>query len=170
MSDGRLFWITGLSGAGKTTIGTLLFKYLKRKQSNVVFLDGDILRNVYQNKDYTEKGRENIAQINFNLCKLLVDQGIDVIIAVIGMKNKYRDWNRKYFKKYYEIYLKVPIDELIKRDSKELYSRALRNEIHNVYGIDLPYEEPEFPDLEIVNDSLITPEEALNIIIEKFKL
>ena len=57
MSKGNLYWITGLSGAGKTTIGTLLYEYLKSKKDNVVFIDGDKTREVFQNKDYSEDGR-----------------------------------------------------------------------------------------------------------------
>ena len=60
MKKGRLFWITGLSGAGKTTIGTLIYTYLKKKESNVVFIDGDMIREVYKNTDYSEDGRRKI--------------------------------------------------------------------------------------------------------------
>ena len=57
MNQGTTYWITGLSGAGKTTIGKSLYQYLLQKKSNVVFLDGDILRQVYQAGDYTLEGR-----------------------------------------------------------------------------------------------------------------
>lgn len=170
MQKGRLFWVTGLSGAGKTTIGMLLYKYLKRKEDNIVFIDGDKIREVYQNKDYSEEGREKISYTNMRLCKMLTDQGIDVIIAVIGMRDVYRVWNRKNFEKYYEIYLEVPIEILIVRDSKGIYSKALCHEIINVYGIDMPYEEPKCPDIKICNDSSKTPEEVCQIIIDKLNL
>ena len=60
--------------------------------------------------------------------------------------------------------------ELIRRDSKQIYSRALRKELTNVYGIDIPYEEPKNPDVHILNDSLNTPEEICQMIIRKLKL
>jgi adenylylsulfate kinase-like enzyme len=164
MAKGKLYWITGLSGAGKTTISRLLYDYLRTRQDNIVLIDGDQIREVYQNRDYSESGREKISYINMRLCKMLTDQGIDVIIAVIGMKNAYRQWNRENIENYYEIYLKVPMDELIRRDSKGLYRKALRGEIKNVYGIDLEYEEPQNPDIVIENDSRITPVEAFEII------
>lgn len=170
MQKGRLFWVTGLSGAGKTTIGTLLYQYLKSKENNIVFIDGDKIREVYQNNDYSEEGREKISYINMRLCKLLTDQGVDVIIAVIGMRDAYREWNRKYIENYFEIYLEVPIEILIARDSKELYSKALRHEITNVYGIDMPYEEPKSPDIVIHNDSTKTPKEVCQIIIDRLNL
>ena len=167
MKKGKLYWITGLSGSGKTTISTLFYKYLKTKQDNVVLIDGDQIREVYQNTDYSEKGREKISYVNMRLCKMLTDQGVDVILATIGMKNAYRQWCRNNIENYHEIYLKVPMEELIKRDSKGLYSKALRGEIKNVYGIDMAYEEPQNPDLVILNDSSITPEEACNIVIRE---
>ena len=170
MDKGRLFWITGLSGAGKTTISTLLYNYLKEKQDNIVILDGDIVREVYQNKDYTTEGRRKTAYMNLRLCKMLTDQGIDVVAAFIGMNDEYREWNRQNIENYYEVYQKVPIDELIRRDSKGIYSRALNHEITNVYGIDLPYEEPKCPDIQIVNDFSNTPKEILSIIVQKFNL
>lgn len=170
MKKGRLFWVTGLSGAGKTTISELMYKYIKEKEDNIFLIDGDKIREVYQSTDYSEEGREKIAYTNMRLCKMLTDQGIDVIIAVIGMRDEYRKWNRTNIENYYEIYLKVPMEELIRRDSKHVYSRALRHELENVYGIDMPYEEPKSPDLEIINDGSQTPETVCNKIIDYFTL
>ena len=166
MKKGRLFWITGLSGAGKTTISSLLYSYLKEKENNIFLIDGDKIREVYQSTDYTKDGREKISYMNMRLCKMLTEQGIDVIIAVIGMRDIYREWNRKNIEEYYEIYLDVPIEILIQRDSKKIYSRALQQEINNVYGIDLPYEEPKCPDIRIRNDFSQTPEEICELIID----
>lgn len=167
---GCLYWITGLSGAGKTTISTLLYNYLKTKQDNIILIDGDKIREVYQNTDYTEKGREKISYMNMRLCKMLTDQGIDVIIAVIGMRHEYREWNRAHIKHYCEIYLEVPMAELIQRDSKQIYSRALRKELTNVYGIDISYEEPKTPDVHIINDSSNTPDEVCQMIVNQLNL
>ena len=147
-----------------------LSKNLKRKKNNIVFIDGDQIREVYQNKDYSEEGREKISFTNMRLCKMLTDQDIDVIIAVIGMRDVYREWNRKNFEKYFEIYLEVPIEILIERDSKGLYSKVLCHEIANVYGIDMPYEEPKCPDIKICNDSSKTPEEVCQMIIDRLNL
>ena len=167
MNKGTLYWITGLSGAGKTTIGTLLYTYIHSKKENVVFLDGDVIRTVYNNTDYTEDGREKISYTNMRLFKLLTDQGIDVVAALIGMKNKYRQWNRDNVENYKEIYLKVPIEVLIKRDSKKIYSRALKHEISNVYCIDMAYEEPQQPDIVVVNDGKLSPEKVCEEIVKK---
>ena len=167
MKKGRLFWITGLSGAGKTTIGTLIYTYLKKKESNVVFIDGDMIREVYKNTDYSEDGRRKISYTNMRLCKMLTDQGIDVIIAVIGLRSEYWKWNRENIENYYEIYLKVPMEVLIARDNKKLYRRALNHEISNVYGVDMPFEEPSEPTVVVINDSSLSPGEVSEYIINE---
>ncbi|MEG2782922.1 MAG: adenylyl-sulfate kinase [Lachnospiraceae bacterium] len=167
MEKGTVYWITGLSGAGKTTIGTLLFDYLKNKKDNVVMLDGDIMRKINPNNDYTIEGRDRASYTNLRLCQFLSDQNIDVVACFIGMYDRYRDWNRENIENYMEIYLKVSMEDLIKRDAKGLYKKAINKEIQNVYGIDLAYEEPKNADIVIENDWHMTPEEILHQIIEK---
>lgn len=167
---GTTYWITGLSGAGKTTIGKLLYEYIKQTKENIVFFDGDILREVYQLTDYTPEGRLKLALQHARLCKMLNEQGIDIVICVIAMFDECREWNRKNIQNYKEIYLKVSIDELIKRDQKQLYSRALRNEIKNVMGIDISFEEPKNADLVVDNGGIQTPKEVLDFIIKEMKL
>ena len=168
MKKGTLYYITGLSGAGKTTIGTMLFDYLREKKDNVVFLDGDILREVYANTDYSPEGREKIAYQNLRLCRMLVNQGIDVVGCFIGMYDRYRNWSRENIDNYIEIYLKVGMDELIRRDAKGLYKKALAGEIKNVYGIDMSYEEPKYPDIVIYNEGKLSAEDAVRMITEQF--
>ncbi len=163
---GTTFWITGLSGAGKTTIGTLLYKHIMSRKNNIVFLDGDVLREVYQDDDYSMEGRKRLAFRNGRLCKMLNSQGIDVVICVIAMYDDCREWNRCNIPLYREIYLKVGMDELIRRDQKGLYSRALNNEITNVMGVDVDYEEPKAPDLVVDNSGVYSPDRVLQIIID----
>lgn len=162
---GTVYWITGLSGAGKTTIGTLLYNYLKQKKDNIVFLDGDILRQIYKSKSYSSKGRKRLAFQHSRLCQMLSNQGIDVVICVIAMFDDVRKWNRENLQSYKEIYLRVEIEELIRRDQKALYSRALKNEIDNVLGINLPFDEPMHSDLIIDNFGMETPERTIQKII-----
>lgn len=168
--SGNVYWITGLSGAGKTTIGTLLYNYLKMQKPNVVFLDGDILRKVYNSSDYTYEGRKRLAFQHGRLCKMLSEQSIDVVICVIAMFDECRKWNKENIDNYYEIYLKVSIEELIRRDQKKLYSRALANEVTNVMGIDIDFEEPKNPLIEIDNSGIYTPDIVLNKIISGLKI
>ncbi len=95
---------------------------------------------------------------------MLNRQGIDVVICVIAMFDECREWNRNEIPDYREIYLKVPIEELIQRDQKQLYSRALRNEIENVMGINMDFEEPKQPDVVIDNYGENSPEKVLEMI------
>lgn len=166
---GTVYWITGLSGAGKTTIGTRFYEYIKASKSNVVLLDGDTFRRIFNNTDFTREGRDKAARVNQRLVQELTSQGIDVICCVIGMYNSYREWNRNNFKNYKEIYLKVSIKELIRRDVKGLYQKALKGEVQNVYGIDLEYEEPERPDLIIENEGETNEDKAFKKLIEFYE-
>ena len=165
MEKGTFYWISGLSGAGKTTIGTLFYNYLKEKKDNVVFIDGDVLREITGDNDFSEAGRDNRVKKNARLFALLTDQGIDVVNCSIGLRNKYREWNRELITNISEIYIKVSMDELIRRDPKGLYRRALNHETQNVYGIDLPYEEPEHPAVVVSNEGDKTPEGVLQQIV-----
>lgn len=165
MGKGTFYWISGLSGAGKTTIGKLFYDYLRAKKDNVVLIDGDVLREITGDGDFSEAGRDNRVKKNARLFALLTDQGIDVVNCSIGLRNKYREWNRELITNISEIYIKVSMEELIRRDPKGLYRRALNHETQNVYGIDLPYEEPEHPAVVVVNQGDTTPEDALHQII-----
>lgn len=111
-----------------------------------------------------------MAYQNMRLFRLLTDQGIDVVSCVIGMREKYRTWNRENIENYREIYLKVSIEELIQRDTKGLYRQALNQETKDVYGIDLLFEEPEKPDVVVENEGQIRPKDALMTIISALHL
>lgn len=165
---GAVYWITGLSGAGKTTIGKIFYNKMKEKYVNTVFLDGDELRGVFGNDlGYTEDERRKCAMRYARLCLLLESQGFHVICCTISMFDSVRDWNRKNIPGYMEIYIKVPMDILYKRDQKKLYSRSGTGKQDKVAGVDFNIEEPKNPDLVLYNDGEITPEEQVDKILEK---
>jgi adenylylsulfate kinase-like enzyme len=167
MKGGTVYWITGLSGAGKTTIGTLFYQHIKAQKPNVIYLDGDILREVFGGSHgHAPEVRKKLAMQYSRLCKMLSEQGVDVVCATISMFHSVREWNRQNIKKYVEVYIKVPIDVLIERDQKQLYSRALKGEMEHVMGIDVPVEEPGNPDVVVVNDGNKTPEEIARVLIK----
>jgi adenylylsulfate kinase len=163
MDAGTVYWVTGLSGAGKTTVGSKLYSTLKEKKSNVVMLDGDILRNVFQMFDYSTGGRKSLAFQYSRLCRMLSEQGIDVVICTISMYDEVRVWNRKNISSYVEIYLEVSLEELKKRDQKKLYSSRTQN----VVGATAVVELPKNPDLLIRNFGETTADKALEIILNK---
>jgi adenylylsulfate kinase-like enzyme len=158
-----VYWITGLSGAGKSTIGHNYYQRLLSKGKNVVFLDGDELRLVMGGEDgYDQDTRKNLAFRYSRLCKLLSDQGLNVVIATISMFYDIQDWNRKNIQNYVEIYIKVPLDVLIKRDQKNLYSSNQKN----VAGFSSQYEVPKNPDVVLINDG----SEQLYIVTDQLEL
>ena len=166
--EGNLYWITGLSGAGKTTIGKLLYEKIKENKPNIFFLDGDIARWAYNDKSgYAKEERKDAAYRNSRVCKIIVEQEIDVICCTVGMFDCVREWNRKNFSKYHEIFIDVPMEILIKRDKKGLYSGIKEGKAQDVVGVDLKLELPKNPDLKINNDGTFSPEHALELIMVK---
>ena len=138
-----IVWLIGLSGAGKTTIGKILFHKIRHSNSNWVLLDGDTLRDVWGDKvGHSVEGRKINAHRISNLCKLLDDQGINVIATVLSIFPQWRDWNRTQFSSYYEVFLDVSLSTVMERDVKGIYTAALRGEERNVVGIDIDFVKP----------------------------
>lgn len=161
----NVYWITGLSGAGKTTIGHAWYLYLKETMPNVVLLDGDTLRQVFgDDLGYTKEDRKKSAMRNARICKLLSEQGIDVVCCTISMFDEVRQWNREHISNYKEIYVKVRMETLQKRDQKNLYTKVGLGTEENLAGITWEVEEPKNPDLILYNDGEKTPEEQVEIL------
>lgn len=166
MTDGTVYWVTGLSGAGKTAIGRALCERLRRRGRAVVFLDGDELREVFGGDlGFGRADREKSAMRNGRLSKLIADQGVDVVCATISMFHSCRRWNRDRIERYREIYVRAPAALLIARDVKGLYGRAATGEIREVVGVDLEAEEPECPDVTIDNDETRTVDALVDDIV-----
>lgn len=161
-----LFWLTGLSGAGKTTLGTLLTEKLRDRDYPVVFLDGDILREIYNNRfGHDHAGRLEASLQYARLCKMLIEQKVHVVCATISMFHQTQKWNRENIQRYIEIFLDIHVDELIRRDSKKIYSRALTGELKNIVGVDIQPEFPKKPDI-IIKDNKI--EDSVNLILKNY--
>lgn len=141
-NGGRVIWITGLSGSGKSTLAQILAKNLKPP---VVVLDGDELRDALGAVSPGALEREQrlaLARRYGALCKILASQGLTVVIATISMFAEIHAANRSELPGYFEVYLKVPLDELKRRDSKGIYSRFESGGLRNVAGLDLDVDEP----------------------------
>lgn len=147
-----VIWLTGLSGAGKSSIGRELHAVLNRRGHKTVLLDGDEARAIFGGDlgfsvEERRRGAMRLAQI----CRWLHDEGIGVICATIGFFPEVRRWNRDNIRDYFEVYVKVPLETLMERDSKAIYSRALAGELSDVVGVDLKLPPPDNPDLVIDN-------------------
>ncbi len=159
---GRLYWITGLSGAGKTTIGTRLYHKMRSEHKFVVIYDGDQLRQAFGNDlGYSREERFECAMRYSRLSKLLVEQDVDVICCTISMFDDVRKWNRENILNYTEIYVKVPMEVLKNRNQKKLYSNVEKGFGNNVVGMDLELELPKNPDILIENDGSKSVDEIL---------
>ena len=157
----KVYWLTGLSGAGKTTIGRLWYEKLKEQGETAVFLDGDELRQVFGGDlGFTESDRRKSAMRNARLCALLARQGLTVVCCTISMFADVRSWNRENIPGYFEVYVKASMETLRNRDQKGLYSRGDRD----VAGVHFQVEEPKCPDLILENDGQKTPEEQVAIL------
>ena len=165
MKKGYVIWFTGLSGAGKSTLSEMLINHLKRKGMNVLLLDGDIIRSTLNiGFDFSpDKIKQNSLRI-INLCKkesILYDY---IIVSVIAPYEETRKYARKILGgQYFEIFVKVSLKELIKRDTKGLYKKAIEGKMKNLIGFDskTPYELPQKSDL-IVDTDIETRRESFN--------
>ena len=167
-----VIWIIGLSGSGKTTIANLLFKKLKKKYSNIVHLDGDVVRQIYDDKiGYSIADRKKNAQRLSKMTKFLSDQKIHVIGSVLSNFPEWQQWNKKNIKDYYQVYLKVSLEKLVKRDKKNIYKKALQGKKNNVVGVDIKFKEPLNSNLVIDNNKdRKSFSETVNKIIKKSRV
>jgi adenylylsulfate kinase-like enzyme len=147
-------WIIGLSGAGKTTLANEVMAHVRRGQHNVVLIDGDVMREVFGNDlGHTMEDRRTNARRICNLGKFLDDQGINVVCAILSLFPESRAWNREHLKNYYEVFIDSPMQDLVQRDSKNLYRRFNSGEICDVAGMDIEFPRPVNADLIISNTS-----------------
>ena len=141
-------WLTGLSGAGKTTLAFKISKHLKTAHVSHEVLDGDVYRPVLSpGAGYSEKERNAFRHKIIFLAKLLNKHGISCIIPVLSSSRKVREFARNELINFNEVYVKCPIDVCTRRDPDGLYKRAKSGKESNIVGVHIPYEEPENPEI-----------------------
>ena len=148
-NKGILFWITGLSGSGKTAIAKKIHKKISHLYGPTIELSGDDFRKIFRLNKYTKKARIEYLLKYLHFCKLITDQKINLIFNLIGMYNRARKWNRKYIDNYIEIYIKADVHKIINFRKKAIY---LKNK-KNIVGLDIKAEFPKKPDI-IINNNL----------------
>ena len=163
MRPGKVIWITGLSGAGKTTLAKAVSA---RLTESCILLDGDDMRQalVLLAGGYDYESRKKLALTYSRLCKLLAEQGAIVICATISMFKDVHDWNRANLPGYTEVYLQASEVLRKKRDKKNIYSCGNYLSSTPVAGSDFDVEFPESPDILIEQDTCGF-EESINVIL-----
>lgn len=149
--NGSVCWITGLSGAGKSTLGSEVVSSLRDEGVIPILLDGDDLRSLLgvATSEFSREERLRLAFVYADLCRYLASQGVVVVIATMALFKEIHDWNRENLPNYFEIFLDIPLKVLKERDSKGLYERFSRGEVHNVAGLDFEADFPSDADLVI---------------------
>lgn len=157
-----IIWLIGLSSAGKTTVGRALYEKIKADRNDVLLLDGDHVRQVWgDDLGHIESDRYENGWRFCRLGQLLDDQGLHAVCCILSLFEEHREWNRENLSSYFEVYLDVPMETLKRRDAKDLYAKAEAGEIENVVGVDIPFEEPQDPDLVLENDDPPTSPDGL---------
>jgi len=164
-NEGFTLWMTGLSGAGKTTIAVALEKILRDRGVRFERLDGDTVREgLTRDLGFSKEDRDkNIERVTF-VAKLLSRNGVGVVASFISPYREARDKVRKETTNFIEVYVNASVDVCASRDVKGLYAKALRGEIPNFTGVSDPYEAPINAEI-VVNTANETLDQSVGIIL-----
>jgi bifunctional enzyme CysN/CysC len=164
---GRVVWMTGLSGSGKSTIATELERELFNLGKNAYVLDGDNIRHGLNNDlgFSPDDRKENIRRIG-EVARLFADAGVIAITSFISPYRSDRELVRKMVEPgtFVEVFVNAPIEVCEQRDPKGLYARAKAGEIKEFTGISAPYEAPAQPEIELHTDKLSVQEAVARIV------
>ncbi len=163
--QGAILWLTGLSGAGKTTIAFAVGQELQRRNYPTELLDGDIVRtHLSQGLGFSKQDRDtNVRRIGF-VANLLSRHGIIVIVAAVSPYRAIREELKQTTTNFIEIYVQAPLAVCESRDVKGLYAKARVGQIKHFTGISDPYEEPINPDI-ICETARFTIEQCVNQVL-----
>ena len=148
-TKGILFWVTGLSGSGKTTISKKIKKDIIKLYGPTILVSGDDLRKIFKFNKYTSAERYVLAKKFCSFAKFITDQKMNLIFAVVGMMQSPRNWNKKNIDNYLEIYIKANIKSIIKVNKKKIYHNKNSGDI---VGVNIKPELPTKADIIINNN------------------
>ncbi len=164
-----VIWLTGYSGAGKSTIAAALMQVLKARRLPVELLDGDVLRAVFPQTGYQPEARHAHVQRVAHLASLLSKHGVIPVVALISPYCRSREFARSLCPRFVEVHVATPLEVCERRDVKGLYQRARQGLIQNFTGIDDVYEPPLAPEV-VIDTRSVSVEEATRRILEALEL
>jgi adenylylsulfate kinase-like enzyme len=162
-NKGILFWITGLSGAGKTSLANGIKKEIKKNFGPTMVVNGDDLRKIFKLNKYDQISRLEYGKQYCKFVKFITDQNINLIFTVVGMFDEIRTWNKKNIKNYLEIYIKANISVIKKKRKKKLYLKK----INEIVGMKIKPQFPKKPNIIIVNDFKKSINKLSKILVQK---
>ena len=163
-NKGILFWITGLSGSGKTTLAKKIKKDIAKIYGPTIMISGDDIRAIFKLKGYDYNERVEILKKYSQFAKYITGQKINIILAVVGMVEAQRKWNRANIENYIEIYVKSNIRDIVKLNKKKIYSKKNPGKL---IGINIKPQYPKKPDITIVNSFKSTTDQMAKSLIVK---
>ncbi len=151
--QGFTLWLTGLSGAGKTTVAVALENELHERGLLIERLDGDTVREgLTRDLGFSKEDRDkNIERVSF-VARLLSRNRVGVVASFISPYREARDKVRELTTNFIEVYVNAPLEVCASRDVKGLYAKAFAGQIQGFTGVNDPYEAPENPEIVLHTD------------------
>ncbi|MBP5707989.1 MAG: adenylyl-sulfate kinase [Alphaproteobacteria bacterium] len=146
--SGVLIWITGFSGAGKTSIASALSDEMRRNNLVVIHIDGNVIRDLFPGLGYSMQDRLANAMRIAKMCAMITDQGVNVICSTISMFSEIHEFNRKHNDKFFTVVVNTDAKIIKSRDLRGIYTKN-----KDIVGITQTYVLPPNPDLVICNDA-----------------
>ncbi len=159
-----VYWLTGLSGAGKTTLAEKLAAHFRAGGQACEILDGDTVRDALGEVGFSRDERDRNVKFVGLIASLLQKNGIIPIVAMISPYRESRAKARQLCRKFFEIHLSTSVADCEQRDVKGLYQKARTGRISNFTGLDDPYEIPQSPEL-VLDTAQIPVEKCLEKIL-----
>jgi adenylylsulfate kinase-like enzyme len=161
-NKGILFWITGLSGAGKSSLAKKIYFRIKKRYGPTIILHGDNFRKIFKLKGYSKNERLIVGKMYIKFLELIINQKINVIFSVIGLFDELRKINTKKFDNYVEIFIKTDLKKIFQY-KKHIYKK------NNVWGKNIEPEYPKKPNIIINNNFNKDLNNLGNLLFNKIK-
>jgi adenylyl-sulfate kinase len=166
-ASGFVIWLTGMTGAGKTTLATHLGKRFSAAGRPAEVIDGDSPNEILtRGLGVTKEDRDTAVRRIGAVSRMLVRHGAVVVVGSLSPFREARDAVRRDVRRFVEVFVDAPMDTLLARDTEGMYRKALAHELTNVAGIDDPYEPPTHAEL-VVRTDQEKPDSALGRLFQK---